>query len=263
MKFQFKINKYYLIGHTIASKNKPFLQWARLENKIFKKYNKNASYYLLNPSRGIAWAMAITQSKFSEQNIIPLFEKIGKEIKNIYNDILKTKEFKKLYQEAEIYLNFIEKQWSKNKKDALKELKEITGLKIPNKKFNVFITHPKNYNGRLLDQNNIAWGHNEDWKNYATIYLCHELMHAMTKFKNKRIKPEILHAIIELATDEELRIRLNKKGVYFKEGNKKIGHKELMQIKKTILPYWKIFLKQKNKNIENFAKKMSSSNISI
>lgn len=263
MKFQFKINKYYLIGHTIASKNKPFLQWAQLENKIFKKYNENASYYLLNPSRGITWAMAIIQSKLSEENIIPLFKKIGKELKDIYGDILKTKEFKKLYRETENYLTFVEKQWSENKRIALGELKEITGIQIPDKKFNVFITHPKNYNGRLLDQDNIAWGHNEDWKNYTTVYLCHELMHSMTKFHNNYIKPEILHAIIELATDEELRIRLNKKGVYFKEGNKKVGHKELIKIKKAILPYWKIFLKQKNKNIEEFAKKMSSSNISI
>jgi hypothetical protein len=52
-----------------------------------------------------------------------------------------------------------------------------------------------------------------------------------------------MHAIIELLTDEELRIRFNKKGVYFKEKQKFIGHKDLISLKKKILPYWKNYIK--------------------
>lgn len=55
------------------------------------------------------------------------------------------------------------------------------------------------------------------------------------------------HAIIELATDNELRIRLNKKGKYFKEGKFDIGHDHLRKLEQKILPHWKDYLENKGK----------------
>jgi len=43
--------------------------------------------------------------------------------------------------------------------------------------------------------------------------------------------------IIELITDNELRIRLNQKGRYFREKGLDIGHPYLREIEKKILPY--------------------------
>jgi len=45
------------------------------------------------------------------------------------------------------------------------------------------------------------------------------------------------HGIIELITDNELRIRLNKKGRYFNEKGQDVGHPYLREIEKKILPY--------------------------
>lgn len=38
MKLEFKINKYYLAGYAMTSKNKPFPVWEKLEEKIWQKY---------------------------------------------------------------------------------------------------------------------------------------------------------------------------------------------------------------------------------
>jgi len=84
-------------------------------------------------------------------------------------------------------------------------------------------------------------GHHEDWPNYATVYLWHEILHSYIGYSEKE------HAVIELITDEELRIRLN--------GSKYppfAGHKYLAKIKQKILPRWKKYLKSKKRNIREF-----------
>ena len=52
---------------------------------------------------------------------------------------------------------------------------------------------------------------------------------------------DILHSII-LLNDNELKIRLNKKGIYFKEGKLNIEPPEFFDLEKKILPYWKKYL---------------------
>lgn len=248
MKLEFKINKYYLVGHAMASKNKPFPAWKKLEEKIWQKYKEEPAYYFLNPKH-VNWAVDQIKFKFLNSNIQFVFQKKALQLEKIYRDVFKTKEFKRLYKETEKYLKFLKKQWESKQKEALNLLSEISGIQIPREeKINVFITHPKLYNGRILIKEKIIlWGHPEDWNNYSVVYLCHELMHIFTW--KKQINENIMHALIELTTDEELRIRLNRKGEYFKE-YKIIGHKHLKNLKKKILPFWKKFLKEKKfKNI--------------
>ena len=133
----------------------------------------------------------------------------------------------------------------------MKCLRDITGLKLPNTALSVYLVHPALYNGRYWRNINIiTWGHSEDWENYTTIYLCHEIMHFLTKDCTGDKK--ILHALIELACDNELRIRLNQSGKYFKEGRFKVGHKFLQKIEKKILPQWRQYLRDREKNKENF-----------
>ena len=122
----------------------------------------------------------------------------------------------------------------------------------------MLITHPKLKNGFAMPRyNTIGWGHSEDWKNYSTVYLCHEIMHLLTK------NTKTMHALIQLMTDNELRIRLNKKGRYFTY--KKITQatkmppyfKELWQLEKKIYPYWKEYLKdKKGRNIIDLEKEI-------
>lgn len=248
MKFEFKINKYYLVGCAMMSKNKPFPAWQKLEEKIWQKYREEPAYYFLNP-KYINWSFGKLQTDFTEKNIESIFKKYSAVLKKIYNDIFKTEEFKKLHKETEKHLRFVENQWQKNEEKALKILKEISGLPIPKHKINVYITHPIFEIAETLDRKTIVRGRKEKWKNHSTIFLCHELTHIMTWPAHFQSHYDILHAIIMLS-DNELKIRLNKKGIYFKEGKLNIEPPEFFNLEKKVLPYWKKYLLGKlGKNI--------------
>ncbi|KKU99309.1 MAG: hypothetical protein UY32_C0002G0045 [Candidatus Jorgensenbacteria bacterium GW2011_GWC1_48_8] len=118
------------------------------------------------------------------------------------------------------------------------------GLKL-NKKIAVYITHPGLKNGRYVGNNTIEWGHNEDWPNYATIYLWHEILHSYIGYSEKG------HAVIELITDEELRTQLNS-GKY----PPFVGHKYLKSIKNRLLPQWRKYLNSEERNIRKFIKEI-------
>jgi len=263
MKFEFKINKYYLVGYTMASKNKPFSAWEKLEEKIWQKYKDEPAYYFLNP-KYISTALEQIQTEFSEDNIKNTFIKHSSILEKIYREIFQTKEFKKLYKETLKYLLATEKQWEKNEKIVLELLQTISGLSIPKNEITVYITHPKSCNGKLIEKNIIAWGHKEDWKNYATVYLCHELLHIMTWPGHFEPQYNILHALISLTAENELRIRLNKRGKYFKEGKFYVVAPETILLKKRILPYWKKYLLGKlGKNILELKDFLKKSKIKI
>ena len=233
----------------MVSKNKPFPTWQKLEEKIWQKYREEPAYYFLNPNY-INWAIEKLQTDFSDKNIKSVFLKQTTILKKIYQDIFKTKGFKRLYKETEKYLVFVKKQWQKNEKEALKILQEISGLPIPKHKINVYITHPKSHNGKTLDKKTIVWGHEENWINYSSVYFCHELMHIMTWPAHLQINYNIFHALICLSTNNELRIRLNKQGKYFKVGKFYTEYPKIIKLEKAILPYWKEYLSGKSgKNI--------------
>jgi hypothetical protein len=136
--------------------------------------------------------------------------------------------------------NFCERQWNDNYSITQRIISEITGLK-PKKNFTVFITHPSLKNGKYLGNNQIGWGHNEDWVNYTTVYLWHEIMHSY--FDTKQLD----HVIISFITDEELRIRLN--------GGKYppfAAHKYLHPMMNKSLHLWKRYIKSESKDITKF-----------
>ena len=120
-----------------------------------------------------------------------------------------------------------------------------------------YIFHPKSFNGHAnSEKKTIKWGHSEDWKNYSTVYLAHEILHIIVNDTS-----ENMHAIIQLATDNELRIRLNKEGEYFtfrkipdiKEMSSYI--RKIFDLEKEIYPKWKEFLKDnKNRSIIDLEK---------
>jgi len=241
MKLKFKINKYYLVGYAMASKNKPFLAWQKLEEKIWLKYKDEPSYYFLNP-KYINLVLEKLQIDFSDKNIKNIFLKQAVILKKIYQEIFKTKEYKRLLKETKTHLLFVKNQYQKKKKEALKNLQEISGLPIPKHKIIVYITHPKSHNGKIINQNIIVWGHTEDWENYTIVYLSHELLHIMTWPKHLQEGYDIFHAIICLAANNELRIRLNRKGSYFREGKFYTEYPEIVRLEKKILPYWEKYL---------------------
>ena len=242
MTLHFKVNPYYLLAHSLERtwSNKPFPEWARLVKKMqvtsqFLFKNSARAFIEINDEKELNQAFQATQK--------------------IFFTILKAPEFKKLLQEAERYRAWVENEWRKKGEFTLHILKDITGLTFPHFTLTVLITHPELSNGsNIPEEKIICWGHSEDWKNYTIVYLCHEILHILTH--KKFINEEVMHAIIELATDNELRIQINQKGQYFKEGRYEVGHVRLRNLEKRMLPLWKKYLRGnlKAKSIVSFEK---------
>ncbi len=234
---QFKVNELYVFLHAINmnQEDEPFNGWAKFTNAIWE--NDPAIFYFLAgaPEHILYVKSTADYKKLFAKNL------------RVLSKIKKSKEFKRLIKETKQYKLFLEKQWNENKASALSILEELSGLPLPNKTININLSHPALRNGMAIDDNNIVWGHKEEYQNYSVVYICHELLHIMTKHDNS----DVLHAAIELLVDNELRIRLNKKGKYFEYQN----HRHLKEIEKKLYPAWKQYLKQDKKNILQFAKK--------
>ncbi len=230
--FKFTINQRYLFLHTFRHKLKVSPKWVRLHNKIWE-IDKDAYDFLIGRPEVMISNYSLKQLSIKADKIV--------------TDILHTKEFKKTYQETKLYKKWISKQWNYNKIKINSILKRILKIDIPKTKFKVFLTHPQLTNGCYLDDYRICWGHQENWKNYSLVYLVHEALHEILKDHDK-----LVHAVIELVADNQLRIELSKKGKYFDIA----GHTELKNIEKQIYPYWKKYLKDEKMNIFDFLKEI-------
>lgn len=239
MDFKFVVNPDYVFTHAInmVQTKEPFSGWGKFTNKIWEA-NPEVFYFLAGSPE---WYLY-------NQNIL----EVAKKAEKILKEKRKSKEYQRLKKETEVYCLKVEQQWRKNKMRVLDFFENDLKLEVPNKEIIVFITHPKLNNGFTIDDNKIAWGHSEDYKNYSSVYLAHELMHILTKHDDS----DLAHAVIELATDNELRIRLNKSGKYFEY----LGHAHLEKQERKLYPLWKKFLKEDG-NLFEFIKKMKNEQI--
>ncbi|TSA55743.1 hypothetical protein D4R42_05055 [bacterium] len=241
MKLNFTINEDYLIAHTLVS-----IAPGRFSSK---KHKKDIISF-----QNFAWKKSEKCYNFLAGRIYPedflYLKSIKSAVRELPNFLLvlkKNKYYKKILIQTKDYLDFCGKQWDGNYQYTSKIIKELTGFNL-NKKFTVYITHENLKNGCFIENDKIAWGHNEDWPNYSTVYLWHEILHSYFKSTNVKFSnKDIEHSIIQLITDNELRIRLND-GQYppFK------GHPKLFPLMKKILPYWKKYLRSEKKNILEF-----------
>lgn len=251
MGFKFSINKYYLLVHALKSNISPFDGWVELPNKLWK-ISDNAYWFLFNP-----FMHDKIFTEINNENIENFFANIINDSKKIFSTAFKSKEFLRLYKETEKYLEFLKKEWEGGKEKIITTTEKIIGEKFPDTKIDVLITHPKLHNGvAFLELNTVCWGHPEDWENYSMVYLIHEALHLVLDKKFGR--NNLTHAIIELISDQELRIKLNNGGIYFRESGENVGHDFLRKLIKIMLPHWKKYLKKQNKNIENFYKEMAN-----
>lgn len=153
--------------------------------------------------------------------------------------IITTSEFRKVREQTEKSLARVQEEWSTNVEKTQLWMEELTGFDF-NKQIDSYLTHPSLKNGSNIE-GVIYWSERNDWPNYNTVYLWHEVLH------NYFEKSEVSHAIIELITDNELRYRLNR--VTYPPF---VGHKELTAIKEKLLPQWKNYLKKSKKDILQF-----------
>lgn len=230
MKLNFIINEDYLFVHTLSSTSS--------DRFSSKKYKKD-----IIALQNLAWRKSKRCYNFLIGRLLPNdwtdknVKSLSREFPIFLNAARKTSQYKKILLQTKKYLNFCQDQWNKNYSFSQIVMKELTGFEL-NKIFDVYITHPSLKNGRYLGNNKIVWGHNEDWLNYTTVYLWHEILHSY--FKNT----DWSHALIQLMADNELRIRLNS-GKY----PPFVGHENLFPLMRRMLPYWKKYLKSKQKDI--------------
>lgn len=239
IKVNFSVNEVYLLLHTIEVSYKrnlyPFKEWPELEKRLFKRYGNMPAYQLFYP-KNVQWAIqnVFLDMPHSKVNTKANFSELSDNIFKIISYSLKSHEFKKLVNQTNKYKKNVEKEWKTNEFLVLETIQKLSGLPSKQCKIKVYITHPKLPNGKYLGGEIIGWGNKNRWKNYSTVYIAHEIMHILTWPDNSNI----MHALIELLCDNELRILLNKRGKYF---DKNVGHAYLSKIERAILPYWKIY----------------------
>lgn len=232
--------------------NKPFL----LVSAIFKK---TSGVENLTPLKNRLWEEHKTGYQFlKDPDIFGIFSgnDFNKSLTVITTDVvalvesgLASKELDNVLAETEEYKTWLEKEWDQNKARIEQELKSILKIDLPSGDFEVLVVHPKIGLGRSLGKNRLAWGHSEDWPNYSLVYLAHEMFHSVLG------SSPLAHAVIELATDNELRIRINGSGDYLYISEKPVGHDFLLELEKYLLPSWQEFLKG-SESVTEYLKRM-------
>lgn len=210
------------------------------------KFSSEKNKKLIVDFQNYAWKVSEDMYNFVVGRVHPEFwldsnsSKLLADLPKYFNKLKANSKYKQIYRQTNTYLGKCKTQWDDNFKKSYKIMSETTGISF-NNKLVVYITHPTLKNGCYLGNNKIAWGHTEEWPNYITIYLWHEILHSYFS------RTKLDHTIISLLSDELLRTKLN--------GGKYppfVTHKELFPLMKKILPKWKRYLKSKDKNIFKF-----------
>ncbi len=257
LRLRFRINDifllYYALSHPELLKSK---RWDQEIKKI--RQSSPHGYDAIAKNLDWSWRSALAEANSPKDSSIWL-NKVTKESEAIFKHGLGAPEFKKIREETQVHLQEVQMEWDKESSKALKILEDIIRMPLPSKTIEVLMVHPKLRGGFHLAGHNpkIVWGHKEEWPKYHIVYLCHELLHILFNPDND-INQEILHALIELATDNELRIRLHGKGRYFYVGKKYIGHDYLKPFVKNIFPAWERYLSNKKINLKELAKKLTT-----
>lgn len=225
MNFEFKINKNLLVASLLLGASKKESELTKLQNLMWDKHRD--AYELLNNYERRLMFVGNYKKKLKS---------IAEKMEALVNDIKKSGEFKRIYQETLKYRDWLETEWKNKNVEVEKHLKDILKTKLPKKGFEVLVIHQTLKGGLYLGDNKILWGHNEDWDNYSIVYLVHEALHAHFE------KSDITHALIELIADNELRIRLNRGGEYFTCNDNYVGHEYLKKLEEKMLPEWEAYL---------------------
>lgn len=234
MNLQFELNNYFLFYEALTRSVK-LEGWVDVQNQLWEKYKRG--YQLLQGNLAKAF-LHQNPSNYLKESLV--------EIEPLLEEGMGHPLFKQLVNETEHYKTWLENEWNTNKEKIISELKDILRINLPSDTVKVLVVNNKMKGGLHLDKGLIMWGHSEDWPNYSLVYLAHEFLHDVFG------KSDIEHAVIELTTDNELRLRLNNQGDYFYINGKPVGHPELLDLEKKLYPDWMKYLTSKDCNIYQF-----------
>lgn len=149
-------------------------------------------------------------------------------------------EFLELYNGAIKYKEELQERWNLQKTKVYNYFADVLGIN-EEKQIKVNVVNPEFNTGTNNLKNDIYWGHYKGQIDpyYDVIYMMHESMHCIYPYKKEWNSRQIAicHALIELATDNELR--------YVLEGNIKDysnGHQDNNMQRNKLLPLWCAFL---------------------
>lgn len=230
MRLNLTIDQSYLVGHTLSSMSPDRFSSSRHKKDIvsFQNYAWSKSEECYNFIIGRTYPEV-----WIDDNDRSILEKASAYL----STITRNQTYKKIYLQTKRYLEFCNRQWIKNYHNSVEIISNLTGLNL-DKTLTVYITHPSLKNGAYLGNNKVCWGHKEEWPNYTTVYLWHEILHSYFS------RTDFDHALILLIADNELRIRLN--------GDKYPpfeGQKTLFPLANKLLSYWKEYLFSKPRDI--------------
>lgn len=251
IKLKFKIDKDYLLVHLLSAGDyfcSPRYRKDIINLRAFAKKENPKLYGLMSAKlRNIDW---VRKGQLT---------RITKSDPRYLSAIKRNKFFKKIVVQTQQYRAFCQKQWLKNYKIASRFIQYVTGF-VLDKKIDVYLTHPGLYNGDfLIKQNIITWGYREEWPNYQSVYLWHEVLHSYLDVdpRYRWLRAVAYHdgesdfeeGVIELVADETLRSLLNHtKYLPF------VGRENLIPFKKKLLPIWEKYLKQDQRDFSDFLK---------
>lgn len=235
MKLNLSIHENYLLLHLLNGRN-PVERFAQdLDNLKNKAWEVSKSHYNTLLAR--------------MSNPHDLNDDVYVSMSDYLRQVKQTNEFQLMLNQTQEYLNACKRDWDEQFSFCFETITNITGFNLEGQEFTAFITHPCLGNGKHVGKNTLVFGHNDDWPHYSIVYFWHEILHDFFG------KSDIEHALIELTTDEELRIRLNG-GEY----PPFVGHSFLNDLKMQILPHWKDYIRSdQQKDIMKFKKHLVES----
>jgi hypothetical protein len=225
VELHFTIDHQYLVVHTLVSSNRFSSKEHRDDIIAFQNYAREISQHCYNfLARRRSPAVFFASGS-------------GEALSHYVTQLEESRVFGVIREQTEAYFAFVQAQWEHNSPLTSQAIYEMTGFNLQ-KTMVVRLTHPSLRSGRYLGNETVARGHHEDWPNYATVYLWHEILHSYFALD------DLSHALIQLITDNELRVQLNHEMTY----PPFVGHAALFPFMDNMLPSWRTYLTEAKKS---------------
>lgn len=245
-KVTFTINKKHLAHQTwlkyFTEPDSAPDEWQKLYDSLKAKYGKDIAFTFFD-LRYAGWSLDTTIMREDGELRI----KNSRLVNEIFKEIFSTDLFKEALKETEKYKYTLENEWDEYGDKALEQLKDITKLDIGDRDVEIYVLNPEIENGSYIGDNRIEWGFTEIYPKSNVVGICHEILHIYTTNQASNL----MHALIFLAAQEELRCRMNDKTEYFNNDGVKTYHDHLIDEQKRLLPAWKKYLSESDSTLIN------------
>lgn len=175
-------------------------------------------------------------------------------VENIFQTIFASDVFNKTLAETEAYRLLLETLWQKNR-ETIEDFEKIIRLDTSREGV-VLVLPPTLETGSYLGEGIIEWGNQDIAPHYQLYALCHEYLHLITEdlFQTSNTEEEkwLLHALIYLSADEELRLSLlddvSDEKQYFVSHLTALYHPRLIKVARSLLDPWKEYMLDTSEN---------------